>query len=685
MIGAVAGSLGAVHAVWGQNASASVAADDDTLQEVIVTAERREENLQKTAVSIAAVSGQEIAQQGENDLADILKNTPGVLIEGTARGATPTIRGLGFDLPPQVGESAVSTNFDGIYDFRSESATFGYYDLARVEVLRGPQGTLYGRNATGGVVNVISNEPTPGQFGAAGTLEIGNYDLERIEGSLNVPVSDDWTIRGAGVAINRNGYLSDGQNDAVGQSARLRALYKPSEDLSILTTIEYSKVGGHGPGISDLAQYEAGNKLVSDDFPYASNFYLSMRYFSQLDAKIGPGVLTFIPSYEGAYGYNWSAGVTAGTPNMVISKTNDPTDAIQRSAELRYSSDPASSVKWVGGLYYYDMFNEGDALGPPPVPQSIATTRSDAIFGQITYPLTPFLRLVAGVRETFDKKTFEQSNIAPSSDSDSHTAFDWKVGAETDLNASSLLYLTVSTGHRPGGFNTLADTSATLVTPGEFYKPESLISYEIGSKNRFLDDRLQLNGSIFNYSYKDYQLAIGYAGLNPFSPAFEFVNADARIYGGELESQVLFTKDDRLDLGVNYLHSRLTQSISYAAAGVTQTPFYDGEDLSHSPNWSIDAGLQHRFDFGDRGSLTARADYRYTGGQYVNAVNNANDFQPAYATGDASLNYAAASGKWSVSGYCKNVNNDVVKTFLSESFLVVSAPRTYGVVISAHM
>ncbi len=204
-------------------------AELDKLEEIVITAERREESIQKTSISISTVSGDDITEQGLTNVEQILKNVPAVIIVGTARGAAVAIRGLGFDLPPQVGESATSMNFDGVYNFRSESGTYGYFDLSRVEVLRGPQGTLYGRNATGGVVNVISNSPSR-EFEAKGTLELGNYNLLRAEGAVNVPITDNLAARAAYVAINRDGFLSNGQNDAVGQAGRLKTLYKPNDD-----------------------------------------------------------------------------------------------------------------------------------------------------------------------------------------------------------------------------------------------------------------------------------------------------------------------------------------------------------------------------------------------------------------------------------------------------------------------
>lgn len=671
LLSAIAATSVSMSSVYAQGSGAEL----DKLEEIVITAERREESIQKTSISIATVSGDTITEQGLTNVEQILKNVPAVIIVGTARGAAVAIRGLGFDLPPQVGESATSMNFDGVYNFRSESGTYGYFDLNRVEVLRGPQGTLYGRNATGGVVNVISN--SPGQdFEARGTLELGNYNLLRAEGAINVPVTDSLAARAAFVAINRDGFLSNGQNDAVGQAGRLKTLYKPNDDFSVQLAGEYAKIGGKGPGTTSNAFFNAGTPLQSSDTSATatanSNYYQSYRVSAQLDATVGPGVVTFLPAYQSADGYNWSAGM-GGT----FARSNDPIYAKQTSAELRYASAAGAAVKWVGGAYYYKKDDLGEAFGGTTGNQ----TRSKAVFAQTTVPLTDSFRVIAGVRNSWDEKGYRATSATNvvTGNSDKRSAFDWKTGLETDLGDASLLYLTVATGHRPGGFNVLADSMAALVTPGSFYTPESLRSYELGSKNRFLNERLQINGAAFLYDYKDYQIADIYA----FVPALaaQFVNADARIYGAELEMQALLGAGTSLNVGVNYLHSRLTEGVVRPGS-----PFNEGDILSHSPEWSVRAGLQHVINLGDSGTLTPSVDYRYTAEQFVNSNNlDPANLQDAYSSGDVGLMYRSADEKWSVNTYLKNVNDKVVKLFAAGPNPQVSSPRTWGIVFSAKM
>jgi iron complex outermembrane receptor protein len=672
----------------------------DKLEEIVVTAERVEENLQKTSISVATVSGEEISQQGNTNVESILKNVPGVVVVGSARGQTVSIRGIGFDLPPQVGENPVSMNNDGIYNFRSEGGTYGFFDLARVEVLRGPQGTLYGRNATAGVVNMISNAPGR-EFAARGVLESGNYHLLRAEGAVNVPLSDSWAARVAFVTMNRNGYLSNGQNDAVGSGGRARALYSPNDSFSLMLNAEYSKIGGKGPGSANGTQFDAGNELVGVNSSAVSNSYESTRYWAQLDADAGPGKVTFIPSYQWAQGYNYADGMgmgpqPAGTVadcagnyvvavGSIVCRSNDPVKAQQTSNELRYGNQEGA-FKWVTGLYFYNKTDKGEAMGAggasPPTLEN--KTRSQAVFGQITAPLADAIRLIAGVRESRDKKSFAQktaAGVVQGKGEFSRSAFDWKLGLELDAAEQSMLYTTLATGHRPGGFNSFIDPTAP--TFGTKFDSESVISFEVGSKNRFLEDRLQLNGAVYYYDYQDFQAADVWFNQNGLNANFQNVGK-VKNYGAELEARALIGQGGEFNLGVNYVHARYDSSLLLTPTGPGAPVQMKGKAITHAPDWSVKAGYAYTFDLGDSGSFTARAEGRYTGEQYVNLFPSVANFQEAYTTGDVSLSYNSSSDKWNLNTYLKNVNNKIVKQAAFGDY-IVSSPRTWGVVFSAKM
>ena len=661
----------------------------EALEEVVVTAERREESAQRTSIAIATVSGEDIARSGDTNVQQILKNVTGVVVVGSARGQTVSIRGLGFDLPPQIGENSVSMNFDGTYNFRSEAGTYGFYDLARVEVLRGPQGTLYGRNATGGVVNVISNDPGR-EFGVQGTLELGSYALKRIEGAVNVPLSDDWATRVAVVHIDRNGYSNNGSNDAVGSAIRGKLRYQPSEDLRLQFNVEASKLGGKGPSFSSGADYAAGNPYFTTDPPTVSNYYQAAHYWAQLDVSAGPGRVTFIPSYQRAVGYNYAP--PPGPPCNCVVRSNDPQLAKATSGELRYASRADSKVTWVAGAYYYDQSDASQAFGG----NVTTSTRNTALFAQLTWPFTDAVRGIVGARESWDRKEFEGGGGSFASGlqaSNSASAFDWKLGLEYDLAAQSLLYFTAASGHRPGGFNALA-AFAPLVTLGSFYQAESLVSFELGSKNRFLDDRLEVNGDVFYYSYKDFQAPDIYPCLDPTCPpglTAEFLSVPkVKDYGAELDLKAKLTQTTTVSLGATYLKATFDSTLVNTQLGV---PILEaGDEITHAPKYALKGGIEQEFVLGSAGTLTARLEGRYTDKQFVNIGKlDPDNLQPAYSTSDFSLAYGTPDGRWNVQAYVKNLGDKVVKTasfgppMPNVGSYALSDPRTYGVSLSAKL
>ncbi len=635
----------------------------DRLEEVVVTAQRRTENLQKVSIAIATVSGEDIDRQSLNQADEVLKNVPGVVVQGAARGLVIAIRGLGSDLPPGVGESAVSTNFDGVYNYRAESGLLGYYDLDRVEILRGPQGTLYGRNATGGVVNVQSRNPGR-DFGGNVSLEGGNYSLYRVAGAVNAPLGADWAVRASGVSINRKGYSNNGGNDAVGAGGRLKALYKPSEDFSLLLSGEYTHLGGEGNSGTPAANFLAGQPYTNAYSSAIFQDYRAYKFSAQLDATAGPGTVTFIPSYQ------HGAGVVGGDMGMGLEIGKDPIAAVQKSAELRYASLPSSPVTWVAGVYYYSL-DTGVDMGQGA---SYDHTKSSAVFGQVSFPVAEGTRVLLGAREAQDKKGYENVTLNPPVNSSTSSAFDWKAGVEHDVSATSMAYATLASGHRPGGFNSFPGAGAS-------FEQESLKSLELGSKNRFLDNRLQVNGDVFYYDYKNYQASdFFFPAGSPFPQLFIYNTGKVKNYGAELDVVAAPSKDDRLNAGVTYLHSRYGSQFQLHD-GPNVADMY-GEALPHAPDWSLKAGYEHVFQLGGAGTLIARLDGRYVSKQFVAPYPGAIQVQDAYATGDISLDYNAASKRWDVNAYVKNVNDKALKTAYFAGEFIVGNPRLYGAVLN---
>ncbi|NML93010.1 TonB-dependent receptor plug domain-containing protein [Novosphingobium sp. TW-4] len=272
------------------------------ITDIIVTAQKTTSTIQKTPISIAVVTGQQISALAQTGADGALQNVAGVEVQGAARGFVISIRGLGTDTPPGVGESSVSTNFDGVYSIRAEANTIGFYDLDRVEVLRGPQSTLYGRNATGGVVNMISANPKLGETSGSANIGVGNYSLFRGEAALNVPIGETLALRVSGTGISRDGYLSNGHNDQKGAGVRAKLLWKPTEDLSVLAGYESAWIKGKGQGAVESANFTTGDYYTTADPGIGGQNYHGYKVWSQIDWKVGPGTLTIIPALPARFG-----------------------------------------------------------------------------------------------------------------------------------------------------------------------------------------------------------------------------------------------------------------------------------------------------------------------------------------------------------------------------------------------
>src|SRR5882724_10710707 len=216
------------------------------LEEVTVTAQRREENLQKTPLAVVAISGEQLARAGVKEAQDLNKLVPGLKIGQTGTMTQFFVNGVGSGVANAYGDPTIAFNVDGVYIGRPTGVNGVFYDLSRVEVLKGPQGTLYGRNAAAGAVNVITNRPEFTDSVQTG-LEIGNYDAIRISGVGNLKLSDTLAIRLAGLSSRHSGYLSDGFNDEDDAGGRAQLLWQPGDRLSLLLGADYFHQGGKGP------------------------------------------------------------------------------------------------------------------------------------------------------------------------------------------------------------------------------------------------------------------------------------------------------------------------------------------------------------------------------------------------------------------------------------------------------
>ena len=605
----------------------AAAADASQLEEVVVTAQRRTEDIQKTALAITAISSSAITSQGIVDPVGLQDLVPSLNIVN--RGGTGTniaIRGLVTDTTAPQGGPSVSVNVDDIFVARTQATNANFFDVNRIEVLRGPQGTLYGKNSTAGAVNIITNDPTH-QEAANLSLDVGNYGELSTAGMVNLPLGENFAIRAAFQTVKHDGYIGQ-LDDADSYAGRVKLLYTPLDSLSVLLNVHYDHQGGHGP--TDVG-YSLVPGAANPRNPWTQNLYPSDA--GKLDNEIWGidghvvwdvhfATLTYIGGFE-ALNINRSQ-ITQLQALSTFSQVSHAVSNELRLASNNQSAD-AGSFKWVVGLF---SFNEKQSYDPninsgplsvvevePSIPDN-----SRAIFGQGTYSITSRLRFTGGLRYTHDYEaqngTFTEMigpNVVqfPISGSVTYSNTSWKAGVEADLSEQVMSYVSVTTGYHAGG---LTDSIPAAAPQGNVYRPEHVKDYEAGLKGRWFDNRVQLNSDVFYYDYRDLQVGVL---APPFFPTTYNANK-ARLMGWELEGNWLITPEDLAGFSTIYEDSKYLDycvpNAFYNGSGpITTCPSggtgynYASQAFTNVPKWARQLELSAHLPCPGRRKARARA------------------------------------------------------------------------------
>ncbi|AIT81840.1 TonB-dependent receptor [Novosphingobium pentaromativorans] len=700
--------------------------DSGQIADIVVTAQRREENVQKSSLSIEVLSKEDLAKSGVTSARDLGQLVPGLSVAQGGSYAQTFIRGVGDATTNDFSSSGVVYSENGVVINRNIALSPNFYDLERIEVLKGPQGTLYGRNSTGGAINLITRRPGY-ETGGYVTVEAGNYNSLKVNGALNVPVSDIFMLRGAFQIAKHDGYLSDGRNDQDQRAGRLTAMLEPSSDFSLLVVADVQHEGGKGPG-GALLPLPAGasawtgpsdtlstSRLPSIAIlPNANTAFINGNYASvsaEANLNVGFAKATLVAGHR--YVDQHSSTAQPGFTTNYAGKSK------QDSVEFRLSNQ-SNVLRWVAGLYYFHE-NIDSVLNPTisnvipflnasfDIP-SLPTTSLGA-FADATFSVSSSFRLLGGIRYTHDKKSIlgmlNDFSIAhlPSvaiSGSANYSRVTWKAGAEFDVGPQNMLYATVSTGYKAGGFSAVAP-------PNNQFRPESLTSYVFGSKNRFLGNRLQINAEAFYWKYNDYQTSVLQPQPNGIVSQ-PIINAgSAKIYGLDLDVTAKITKLDTIRFVGEYLHTQFgefsyVRSATGLVPGVTtgctfsgpaftqfgnqvQTLDCSGFPLQRSPKFSGTVSYDHVFPLANGGDVDFRAfttfaGSRWLGGEYVGA-----ELARPFATVDVDLTYTSPDNGFTLSAYGRNVGNKPVYSNAtiqplsggSALFTAINAPATYGV------
>lgn len=686
---------------------------DGGLGDIVVTAQKQSQTLQKTPVAVTALDGAALISAGATDIRAVQAFVPSARFQQEGASTEIYIRGVGSTLDyPQI-DPPTSFNFNGIYTPR-EATSVSLYDIDQLEVLPGPQGTLYGRSTLGGAVNVNFKRPTH-DLSTESLVEAGNYSLVHATMVQNVPLSDVLAVRGAFDYTYRKGYMKSGADSADNFGARLSLLYTPTDSFTAYIWGAITDLNGSPPnlvpkGVSPDTLALEPNRFLNknawnDQFPasYVPSLpagqpqaehwrYSNQMVGAQFDLRLGDNVtLTYIPSYLHLLSSpDYWLGAFPGNLTVRYDQTTH---------ELRLAGEN-DRIKWIAGLYAYRLVSDGifsfgaRSLEEGGVPVSIVDRnqiKGAAAFGQITYSLTDSLRLTAGGRYSHDERVgrgryFDGIGLAPYDYAHKFNHFDFKGGFEVDVAPRILAYGTVQTGYQPGTFNAFATTPLTT----NVVKQAKLTAYTLGFKSRFFDNRLQINNEFFYYDYRGLFVSAYDTVLN----TNRTFNADkVEIYGDQLDVIFKPSNDDQLNFSVGYLHARY-KDFTLPADSAFPNQSFAGYQIQYSPSWTINGGYFHDFQTA-AGYVRAQVNTRYEGAFFADFNHTPGGRQKAYTKTDASLTYYSGSGNWSFGAWIKNIENEAVIAATAggsnipfnpqgaTSFL--EAPRTFGLRASLKM
>ena len=726
----LAGGLGiqGAHAQTAPSQAASASAGTTTgseLQEIIVTAEKRDTDLQTTPIAITALSGETLDLHQIRDLFDLQTLVPNFKM-GAAQGiAQINIRGIGGTdfLPGYEGEVAV--NLNQVYVSRPISQEAGLFDVADIEVLRGPQGTLYGRNATGGAVNVATTLPTNELTGDM-HVTAGNFDEVRLEGGIGGPIADNLLLRVAGFRDYHDGYgnnvITHNEVDDKDQFGfRGTLMWTPMSSLKATLYAEYTDEHDHQgafhyfgaagttgiPGALELPPlFQVQGGFAPANSRDVAN-QLDPQFHLQTTALTGVldwdndafsvKSITGYRKQESAFLFDLDGGSELNAFEV------EGEQAHQVSEELQLHYDTNTLHLTAGGYYFHevDAFSPGqvvvsEAVADVIIPGFFAaptglvtlgdenatlTTNAGAAFGQATYSITEAFSVTAGVRYSIETKRIVDQfvidipsfppypganpippgTVVPSATFDSTTP---KFGAQYQIDPNTFVYASYSQGFKSGGFD------VAVANPKPF-QPEKLTDYEIGIKTMHLNHRLRVDLDGFYYDYKDLQVNQIVGITNQTGNA-----ATARDYGVEAETDFQVTDALLLSATSAWTHARyghycgpdpalpaLATPTSCAVNGVlpASEADYAGHALNNAPDYQATFDAQYSWKIGSDQKISLRGETEYSSRFYFTPGNHALLSQTAYVKGNAFLTYDISSS-WALTGYVRNMGDTTTKT-----------------------
>lgn len=729
---AVALLLGASSAALAQETPAKTAPDNASPEssdgaDIVVTAQKRSERLQDVPIAVSAIGGDALEKQRIKSADELAGKIVNLQLTSTVGDNTPifALRGVSMSDFSLNQASPVATYYDEVYKGNFAFLGVAMYDLERVEVLRGPQGTLYGKNTTGGAVNLISRNAKLGETSGYLNAGYGNYNRVDLSGAINVPLGTKAALRVAGTFSHADGWFKNvvpGKPDlAETREYALRATLnvEPSDTLRFVLRASTSFQNPHNYGI--FAEPAATLRPGLTNWQIASN--ISDRRNARTWAVALTGTLDLTDALTVTSVTSWDKGRlsffedTDGTATQLL-EIPYQARATQFAQDLRLSSQFDGPFNFILGAYFNreKVYNETtlgiatdvDFDGKPGItdgdcaiglPAACLTRnsfdqikKSFALYSDLSFDLTNQLTLRGGLRFTHDEGTQSNfvsnafgpngvlvANLIPSSNlTYSADNLSGKIGLDYKINPDVMVYGNYSRGFRAPSFNAQAFFDPSELTVA---KAEEIEAFELGLKSQFADRRVTLNVAAFSYTYTNQQ----FINVNSANATQTLLNIPrSRIYGGEAELTARATDNLTLRAGLGLLKSEIK-------VGVVNGINVSGNRLSNAPVATFSGGIDATIMDSARGKLSVHSDLNYSSSQFFEVLNIPRLQQKSYALLSGHIDWESADGRWTASIWGKNLANKFYFTSRIDlqagfgfDYNHVGTPRTYGVTVGVH-
>ena len=723
----LAGTMLAAAPAIGQTAAIKTAASDDVVPDIVVTATRSSQSLSKIAASVTAISSDLIGAGGIKDIGSLASAVPNLSV-GDQFGINRTfIRGIGLTSIDLGADGAVAFLQDGVLIARPAAQLTGFYDIERVEVLRGPQGTLYGRSATAGAINLITKKPSEELSGYA-RASYGNYNAVVLEGAVGgAVVADKVLVRVSGKYDRRDGYgknLFTGSDvdDRDAYAIRGAVTFKASDDLELLISADHFNENDNnyafhyfGPTVAPenaLGSILGGDTIITRAAKLGQkvNFRDILSDQEAINRRHGTSVTGTLEWRPGDWNIKSITGYRDFTrfnrDDLDASNVNVFGQNNYDEKSKTFSQEFIATMKGdrfdllLGASYFHEtldgavrvpLTNLGILFGLPAntfnsqnyLQQGRVTINAYGVYAQGSYNVTDKLKLTAGARYSYEKRrgtgTFEFLGVTPTDKEKGWGAVTPTFAINYQASDQTLLYASVTRGFKSGVIN-VGSQNAVI-------NPEYAWGYEAGIKSSGLDGKLSGSLAAFYIDYSDLQ--VGFVGAN--SVVTTVNAASARNYGVELELRAKPAPNWNFDLFATYLNAKYRDfTTGDYRQGFKQVDL-SGNRLSNAPEFSFRAATDYTIPVGDA-QINLRADLNWQDRVFFTEFNNADATQGAYATINGGIKYTSASGMWSVDVWGRNltnkfiISNNIITAPLYNSIRVgsLAPPRTYGVTLGVN-